>query len=74
MANTDNIRPGWLGVAARMQQFACTQNANAVVTMNVLIDRSGNPVFWFEPSIAKLEPAARLTDAIEQMLRAKGNL
>lgn len=73
MANVDGLRSGWVSVAARMQQTACTNNANAVITMNVLVDKSGNPIFWFEPSVAKIEPAARLDDAIVHMLRAKNN-
>lgn len=74
MANGDNLRQGWASIAARMQQVACTENANAVITMNILVDRSGNPVFWFEPNIVKIEPAARLTEAIEYMLKSRSGL
>jgi len=74
MANTDGLRSGWISVAARMQQVACTNNANAVITMNVLVDRHGNPALWFEPSVSKIETAARLDDALQQMLNAKRNV
>ena len=74
MANGENLRQGWASVASRMQQVACTENANAVISMNVLIDKSGNPVFWFEPTVVKIEPAARLTEALEYMLRSRNTL
>ena len=70
----DNLRPKWASVAARMQQVACVENANAVINISVLIDRDGNPVFWFEPTVSKLEPAAKFTDALAEMIRSKGQL
>lgn len=74
MANGDNLRPEWLSVAARMQQVACTENSNAVLNMHILVDRSGNPVFWFEPDIVRIEPSARLTEAISYLIRSRNGL
>jgi len=73
MSNGENLRSGWLSVASRMQQKACTENANAVLNINVLIDKSGNPIFWFEPGVIRIEPAARLSEAIEYMLKSRNN-
>ena len=74
MAGENNLRQGWASAALRMQQVACNNNANAVITISILIDRSGNPVFWMEPNIHKVEPAARFEEVMQELIMAKGRL
>ena len=53
---TEDIRPKWKNVARRMQSVACKQNGYAIVTIQVLVGPSGDPAFWFEPALRKIEP------------------
>lgn len=54
-----HIRQEWLSVVARLQQMASSQNGAAIITMTVVVGPDGNPSFWSEPSMKKLEPRSR---------------
>lgn len=56
---TSHIRPQWLSVTARMQQAANTQSGAAVLTIKIVIGPDGNPYYWTEPEILRLEPKSR---------------
>jgi len=60
--NNDNtlprdIRPDWLNVIRRLQSVACQQRGYAIITMSVVVDAAGRPVFWESPRMTQLEPA-----------------
>lgn len=58
---TQDIKPGWLNVARRLQSVACTENRGcALLKMYVLVE-GDVPVFWFPPEIKKLEPRGTTT-------------
>jgi len=50
-----HIRPPWQRVAARLQSVART-NGYAVVSIQVLVNQDGNPVYWLDPAVRKVEP------------------
>lgn len=39
--------------------MASSQNGAAIITMTVVVGPDGNPSFWSEPSMKKLEPRSR---------------
>ena len=53
---TTDIKPGWLNVIRRFQSESGKQNGFAIITMKVVVDSEGNPVFWTSPEACKLEP------------------
>lgn len=66
----ENIKESWwIGLTARLQQAANSQNGYALVTITVLVDEHGNPTFWTEPKVSKIEPLRRGKDFLESMLR-----
>ena len=65
---TQDIKPDWLNVIRRLQSVACRQKGYAIVSMQVLVDEEGNPVFWTEPSMVKLEPQGRGGQFLAQMI------
>ena len=50
-----DLKKGWLSVARRMQSISKTGGL-AIVTITVLVDESGEPKFWLEPTCKKVEP------------------
>ncbi|MFA4974451.1 MAG: hypothetical protein WC683_17735 [bacterium] len=52
-----DIRPDWLNVIRRLQSVACQQRGYAIITMSVVVDSNGCPVFWQSPQMIQLEPA-----------------
>jgi len=62
-----DLRPGWLKVSRSMQAQSCKQRGYAVVSINVIVDSNGNPIFWSEPNLTKIEPAA--SDALPRLMK-----
>ena len=50
-----DLKKGWMSVARRAQSVAKTGGL-AIVTITVLVDESGEPKFWLEPTCKKVEP------------------
>jgi hypothetical protein len=57
-----NIRPQWQRVAARMQHVAGRTQGYAVMSIQILLDSSGNPRLWFEPTMKLIEPRSACSD------------
>lgn len=52
-----DIMPGWLNVVRRLQSVARSgQSGYAILSMKVLVNADGRPVFWFDPAVTKFEP------------------
>jgi len=71
MTEPKHIRPAWQRVAARMQheaRLAVNREAQAIISIKILVDTCGNAVRWTNPSIVFLEPKPRPgTDCIEDL-------
>ena len=50
-----DIKRGWQSVARRAQSIAKTGGL-AIITITVLVDETGEPKFWLEPTCKKVEP------------------
>jgi hypothetical protein len=53
---------------SRLQQVACRQRGYAIITCKVLVDESGDPVYWMDPSMEKIEPINNSKDFLSQLL------
>lgn len=51
----EDVKPEWLSLIRRFQSVAKT-NGFAVITINVLVDKTGIPISWVEPRVTKIEP------------------
>lgn len=59
---TDNdeckdIKTGWKQVARRLQEFSShAKDRCKFVTITIAVDANNNPIFWYEPTMRKIEP------------------
>ena len=51
-----DIKPDWLNIIRRLQSMSSKNNGTAILTIKVLINENGTPLFWTEPTIDRLEP------------------
>lgn len=64
----------WESLVKRLAGVAereCANRGFAVMTVEVLIDANGNPAFWTEPRLTKLEPrmgAGAFLDRVMQIV------
>lgn len=65
---TPDIKPDWLNVIRRLQSVAGQQRGYAIVSIQVVVDESGAPVFWCEPQLTKLEPQQRGAQFLAQLI------
>jgi len=50
-------------MVARIQGVANQQRKHAVITISVLVDETGTPLCWTEPSMTRLEPQSKTEKA-----------
>ena len=65
---TQDLHPQWLNVARRCQSVSCQQGGYALVTIKVLVGCEGEPVWWFEPEMSRIEPRNGSTEWFARML------
>lgn len=51
-----DIRPMWANLARRIQQTARAHEGYAIVQITALVNSSGDPIFYREPKIVRIEP------------------
>lgn len=61
-----DLHPGWLNVARRLQAASAQQQGAAIITVRIIVDGT-NPICWLEPEIIKLEPKARASEIIKYL-------
>jgi len=66
---TQDIKTDWLNVIRRLQSVAGQQHGYAIVSIQVVVDETGSPVFWCEPELLKLEPQGRGAQFLAQMIK-----
>lgn len=62
---SQDIRPKWMNVIRRLQSVA-TSNGVRVLTIRVVVDANGDPLYWLTPQVVQLEPVSQT----EAFLRA----
>lgn len=58
MVLTEDVRACWLNPIRRLQSLAGQQKGYAILEIKIVVDERGNPVFWTEPTMTKIEPQA----------------
>ena len=66
---TQDIKPGWLNVIRRLQSVSVQQRGLAIVSIQVVVDAQGNPVFWCEPSLTRIEPQQRGSEFLARLIQ-----
>jgi len=61
---TDDVKPQWLNVIRRLQSACHGNQGLAVLSIRVLVDASGEPVLWTQPTRIKLEPKSTALDTL----------
>jgi hypothetical protein len=65
---TDDIRPDWLNVVRRLQSVGYSQKGYALVSIQIMVDCDGTPVFWTEPQLLRFEPQVKAKEFLQQMI------
>src|SRR3990167_4613033 len=69
----EDVKPAWLNVFRRLQSIASKRNGGiAVLTIRVVVDENGTPIFWTEPSCTLLEPKGQSHDILRLLTGAIG--
>ena len=61
---TSDVKPQWLNVVRRLQSACHGNQGYAVLSIRVLVDGTGRPVQWTEPTRVKLEPKSACFDTL----------
>jgi hypothetical protein len=61
-----DIKKEWLSVARRMQSVSCSEGLS-IVSISVLVNSAGVPIFWSEPKKILIEPKAKAGDIINSL-------
>jgi len=57
MINTpEDIKQSWFKPIRRLQALASQNKGVAIITINIMVDKDGEPVLWTEPILKKIEP------------------
>lgn len=51
-----------------LQQLACRNNGYAVIHSKILVDENGEPVYWMEPDLERIEPRRGAKTFLDQIL------
>jgi hypothetical protein len=68
MSLPKDIRPDWLNVIRRLQSVGRKQAGYAVVTIQVVVNADGRPIFWNDPEVKLLEPRDKIETALIRMM------
>lgn len=60
--------PDWLNVIRRLQAESGKQSGYALINITVMVDQAGNPVFWTEPQMTRLEPKSRAGEILQRLI------
>lgn len=63
-----HLKTPWLSILARLQSVAVEQRGNAVLTIRVVVDEKGLPIFWSEPKMTRLEPMSRTREWLNKLV------
>jgi hypothetical protein len=61
-----DLKKEWLNVARRMQSIASSEGLS-IVSISVLVNSCGIPIFWSEPKKILIEPRAKAGDIIDYL-------
>lgn len=73
---SDDLVDKWKPLVRRLAGMAdreCVNKGFAILTIDVLVHPNGEPAFWTEPKIVKLEPRLGASDFLTKVLKMFGS-
>jgi hypothetical protein len=70
----DDIKAAWLSPIRRLQSVASQQRGLAIISINILVDETGNPLCWTNPKKVLIEPKNRARDIINGFMQGLGEV
>ena len=64
----NDIKPDWLNLVRRMQSIARRQSGYAIISVTVVVNQDGIPMFYNEPEVTKLAPRAAATRFLTELI------
>ena len=58
----------WANIIRRLQSVGASQRGYAIVSLQVMIDQDGNPVFWTSPEVHPIEPQRQARDFLSRIV------
>lgn len=55
----DDLKSAWLNIARRLQSCCHASQCPALLSIQIVLDECGLPVFWFKPTFVPIEPKAK---------------
>ena len=69
--SVQDVRPGWLNAARRLQSVARGHHQGySVLRITIVVDENGNPKFWCEPEVDRFEPGLSGGQFLARVLEA----
>ena len=64
----DELRPKWKPFIRRLCSASCRQQGFATVTVTFMVGPDGDPVWWTEPDLVKIEPSNGASNFLNTVL------
>jgi hypothetical protein len=68
MTLPQDIKPDWINMIRRIQSVARRQQGYAIISICVVVNQDGIPMFFNEPVVTKLEPHGNATQFLGQLI------
>lgn len=65
-----NIRPAWNPLVQRLQGAACSQKGCALISVTIMVNADGNPMWWAEPAITRIEPKEKASRFMDLLVKS----
>jgi len=59
----------WNGLAQRLQHASSGQRGLSIIRITIIVDAGGNPIFWGEPEVTKVEPRTRASEFLNKIVQ-----
>jgi len=65
---TADLKACWFNVIRRLQAAVASNRGFAIISIQIVVNETGEPVFWTEPGMVKLEPQGRGAHFLAQLI------
>lgn len=68
-----DIKKGWRQVARRLQEFSShARGRTKFVSITIAVDDTNNPIFWYEPTMRRIEPKMNRETLLSILVNMEG--
>lgn len=64
----EDVKKNWLNVARKCQSVCGQERGFSVVQIVILVGPGGEPVFWLQPEMSKIEPLNGASGFLTQVM------